>query len=30
MNAETLPRVVMPNRDSSMPDNRRGGLEVRR
>ena len=29
MNAETLPRVLMPNRDSFVRDDRRGGPEVR-
>lgn len=29
MNAQTLPRVVMPARDRFVPDNRRGGPEIR-
>jgi len=29
MNAETLPRVVMPAHDRFVPDNRRGGREIR-
>jgi cytochrome c len=29
MNARTLPRVVMPARDRFVPDNRRGGPEIR-
>ena len=29
MNAETLPAVVMPARDLFVPDDRRGGPEVR-
>ncbi len=29
MNAETLPAVVMPARDKFVPDDRRGGAEVR-
>ena len=29
MNAETLPQVVMPGRDRFVPDDRRGGREVR-
>ena len=29
MDAETLPAVVMPARDRFVPDDRRGGLEVR-
>lgn len=29
MNAETLPRIVMPARDRFVPDDRRGGAEVR-
>ncbi len=29
VNAQTLPRVVMPARDRFVPDNRRGGAEIR-
>ena len=29
MNAETLPQVVMPSRDRFVPDDRRGGPEIR-
>lgn len=29
LNAQTLPRVVMPARDRFVPDNRRGGPEIR-
>ena len=29
MNAKTLPAVVMPGRDRFVPDDRRGGPEVR-
>jgi len=29
MNAQTLPRVVMPARDRFVTDNRKGGPEIR-